>query len=46
MYVGDRRKTRENVGPLQKETGDLVTWDVKADVLNDFFALVDKGKSD
>ncbi|KAK4818694.1 hypothetical protein QYF61_017915 [Mycteria americana] len=40
-YVGDKRKTRENVGPLQKETGDLVTWDMeKAEVLNDFFASV------
>lgn len=26
-----------NVGPLWRETGDLVTWDVeKAEVLNDF----------
>ncbi|KAK4819916.1 hypothetical protein QYF61_014651 [Mycteria americana] len=24
-YIGDKRKTRENVGPLWKETGDLVT---------------------
>ena len=24
-YVSDKRKTRENVGPLWKETGDLVT---------------------
>jgi len=38
-YVSDRRKTGENVGPLQKEAGDLVTRDVeKAEVLNDFFA--------
>ena len=38
-YVNDRRKMRENVGPLQKETGDLVTQPVeKAEVLNDFFA--------
>ena len=29
------------MGPLQKETGDLVTWDMeKAEVLNDFFASV------
>ncbi|KAK4823706.1 hypothetical protein QYF61_005772 [Mycteria americana] len=28
-YVGDKRKTRENVGPLWKETGDLVTWDME-----------------
>ena len=40
-YLGDKRKTRENVGPLQKETGDLVTRDMeKAEVLNDFFASV------
>ncbi|KAK4807184.1 hypothetical protein QYF61_024304 [Mycteria americana] len=44
-YVGDKRKTRENVGPLRKETGDLVTWDMeKAEVLNDFFASVFTGK--
>ena len=37
-YVGDKRKTRENVGPLQKET---VTRDMeKAEVLDDFFASV------
>ena len=29
------------MGPLQKETEDLVTWDMeKAEVLNDFFASV------
>ncbi|PKU45794.1 hypothetical protein llap_3880 [Limosa lapponica baueri] len=40
-YVSDKRKTRENVSPLQKESGDLVTQDMeKAEVLNDFFALV------
>ena len=39
-YVGDKRKTRENVGPLRKGTGDLVTWDMeKAEVLNDLFCL-------
>jgi len=26
-YVSDKRKTRENVGPLWKEMGDLVTWE-------------------
>ncbi|GAB0183823.1 mitochondrial enolase superfamily member 1 [Grus japonensis] len=37
---------RENVGPLQNETGDLVTQDMeKAEVLNDFFASVFTGKS-
>ncbi|GAB0205261.1 mitochondrial enolase superfamily member 1 [Grus japonensis] len=40
-YVSDKRKTRENVGPLQNETGDLVTqYMEKAEVLNDFFASV------
>ena len=37
-YGGDKRKTRESVGPLQKETGDLGTQDMEeADILN-FFA--------
>ncbi|GAB0197153.1 mitochondrial enolase superfamily member 1 [Grus japonensis] len=45
-YVSDKRRTRENVGPLQNETGDLVTQDMeKAEVLNDFFASVFTGKS-
>lgn len=36
-YVGDKRKTRENVGPLQKGTGALVTQNIKkAEVLPDF----------
>ncbi|GAB0176539.1 mitochondrial enolase superfamily member 1 [Grus japonensis] len=40
-YISDKRKTRENVGLLWKETGDLVTWDMeKAEVLNNFFASV------
>ncbi|GAB0203750.1 hypothetical protein GRJ2_002840600 [Grus japonensis] len=40
-YVSDKRRTRENVGPLRNETGDLVTQDrEKAEVLNDFFASV------
>ncbi|GAB0209787.1 mitochondrial enolase superfamily member 1 [Grus japonensis] len=40
-YVSDKRRTRENVGPLWNETGDLVTQDMeKAEVLNDFFASV------
>ncbi|GAB0189782.1 mitochondrial enolase superfamily member 1 [Grus japonensis] len=40
-YVSDKRKTRGNVGPLWKETGDLVTQDMeKAEVLHDFFASV------
>ena len=40
-YIADERKTRENTGPLLKETRDLVTQDMgKAEVLNAFFALV------
>ncbi|KFQ11448.1 hypothetical protein N330_00764, partial [Leptosomus discolor] len=40
-YTGDKRRTRENVGPLQKETGDLVTQDTEeVEVLNVFFASV------
>ncbi|GAB0181834.1 mitochondrial enolase superfamily member 1 [Grus japonensis] len=44
-YVSDKRRTREDVGPLWNETGDLVTQDMeKAEVLNDFFASVFTGK--
>ncbi|GAB0202598.1 mitochondrial enolase superfamily member 1 [Grus japonensis] len=44
-YVSDKRRMRENVGPLRNETGDLVTQDMeKAEVLNDFFASVSSGK--
>jgi len=44
-YDSDRRQTREKVGPLWKEAGDMVTWDVeKAEVLNDFFASVFNSK--
>ncbi|GAB0192613.1 mitochondrial enolase superfamily member 1 [Grus japonensis] len=44
-HVSDKRRMRENVGPLQNETGDLVTQDMeKAEVLNDFFASVFTGK--
>jgi len=44
-YVSDRRQTRESVGPLWKEAGDLVTWDVEKDeVLNDFFTSVFNSK--
>ncbi|PKU41605.1 glycerol kinase [Limosa lapponica baueri] len=39
--VRDNGKTREDVGPLQKEIGDLVNQDMeKAEVLKDFFILV------
>lgn len=32
-----QRKKRENISPLQKETGELVTQDVeKTEILNDF----------
>ncbi|KFV13526.1 hypothetical protein N340_11889, partial [Tauraco erythrolophus] len=45
-YVSDKRRSRENVGPLRKETGDLATWNMeKAEVLNGFFASVFTGKS-
>jgi len=38
-------KVKEDVGHLQKETGDLVTRGTeKAEVLNDFFASVFTGK--
>ncbi|GAB0188947.1 mitochondrial enolase superfamily member 1 [Grus japonensis] len=44
-FYSDKRRTRENVGPLQNETDDLVTQDMeKAEVLNDFFASVFTGK--
>ncbi|KFV20004.1 hypothetical protein N340_00444, partial [Tauraco erythrolophus] len=40
-YASDKKRSRENVGPLQKETGHLATQGAeKADVLNDFFASV------
>ncbi|KFV04324.1 hypothetical protein N340_00281, partial [Tauraco erythrolophus] len=45
-YIGDERRTRENVSPLWNETGDLVTQDMeKAEILNDFFASVFTDKS-
>ncbi|GAB0182993.1 mitochondrial enolase superfamily member 1 [Grus japonensis] len=44
-HVSEKRRTRENVGPLWNEMGDLVTQDMeKAEVLNDFFASVFTGK--
>ncbi|GAB0195099.1 mitochondrial enolase superfamily member 1 [Grus japonensis] len=44
-YVSEKRRTRENVGPLWNETGDLVTQDKeKAEILNNFFASVFTGK--
>ncbi|KAK4810486.1 hypothetical protein QYF61_004266 [Mycteria americana] len=45
-YIGDKKKTRENVGLLLNETGDLVTQDTeKAEVLNAFFASVFTSKT-
>lgn len=39
-YISSKRKNRENVGPLQKGTGKLVTQDMeKVEVLHDFFCL-------
>jgi len=38
-YISDKKKAMENVGPLQKEMGDLVTWvGEKTEVFNDSFA--------
>lgn len=38
-YIANKRKPRDDVGPLRKETGDLTTLDMKkAEVLNDFCA--------
>ena len=40
-YISGKRKTRENMGPLQKETGNLVAQGMeKAEVLNSIFASV------
>ena len=45
IYMSNKRKAREYVGPLWKETGNLVTRDMeKAEVLNDFFSSVFSGK--
>ncbi|GAB0181734.1 mitochondrial enolase superfamily member 1 [Grus japonensis] len=44
-YVSDKRKTREDMGPLQNDTGDQITLAVEtAEVLNDFFASAFTGK--
>ncbi|PKU44100.1 rna-directed dna polymerase from mobile element jockey-like [Limosa lapponica baueri] len=40
-YIGGKRQTRENVGPLLNEMGAMVTEDAeKAELLNAFFASV------
>jgi len=45
-YISDKRKARKNIGPLWKETGDLVMRDVeKAEVLSVFCASVFTSKS-
>ncbi|KFV20689.1 hypothetical protein N340_13269, partial [Tauraco erythrolophus] len=45
-YVSDKKRSREDAGPLRKEMGDLATRDLeKTEVLNDFFASVFTGKS-
>ncbi|PKU28199.1 hypothetical protein llap_21498 [Limosa lapponica baueri] len=44
-YIRDKGKTSKDVGPLRKETGDLVTQDMeKIEVMNDFFASFFTGK--
>ena len=44
--VGDKRLSRENMGPLLSEMGDLVTQDMeKAEVLNAFLAPVFPSKT-
>lgn len=44
--VSNKRMTRENVGPLWKEMGELLIQDMeKATVLNDFFASASTRKS-
>ncbi|GAB0204227.1 mitochondrial enolase superfamily member 1 [Grus japonensis] len=45
-YISSKRKTRENVGPLLTEVGDLVMEDTeKAELLNAFFASVFTAKA-
>jgi len=45
-YIDRKWKTRESVGPLLNENGDLVTWDVeKAEVLNTYLVLIFAGKT-
>jgi len=45
-YISSKRKTRENMGPLLKGVGALVTEDTEmADLLNAFFASVFTAKA-
>jgi len=45
-YIGNKRRTRENEGPLWKQTGELVTWDMeKAEVPNNIFVSVFASRS-
>ena len=45
-FIGDKRQTRENVGPLLNDLGDLVIQDVeKVEVVNASFALVFTSKT-
>ncbi|KAJ7415696.1 hypothetical protein WISP_76612 [Willisornis vidua] len=40
-YIGDKRKTRQNVGHFQKESGGLFAWYMEnIEALNDFFDSV------
>lgn len=40
-YNNDKRKTKQNVGSLLNEMGDLVTQDrKKVDILNTFFTSI------
>lgn len=43
--IRDKKVVKEDMGPLQKENGDLVMMDTeKAEVLHDYFASVFTGK--
>lgn len=38
-YINDKQRSKENMSPLWKEVGDLVTWNMeKAELLNYFFS--------
>lgn len=44
-YIGNKKKTRETVGLLWKEMGDLVTQDMEKAEVTQFFASVFTNKS-